>query len=238
MSKDENGYIVLETIGTFIPFVFLILSILTLVNIVTLQARVHYALTQAAETISIYCYTLEVTGVAQDLGVMNSRAARAGETISSIQDNMNTVINGIDNFPSGSTGEAMNNLLNTGEDIADDPKSVIQDMMNYGLRASASSAYGDLVRSLLNRYLANGNMTGDEYLLSVNVIGGLDGIQISGGPDGSVLINKDGAVELVAQYSIAYKFGALPLPFPKPELKVTQTVETQAWLNGHGKGYW
>ncbi|MCL2813906.1 MAG: hypothetical protein FWD23_04840 [Oscillospiraceae bacterium] len=50
----ENGYITIETLGTFLPFVFLVVSILSLVNIVTVQTRVHYALTQAANTISVY----------------------------------------------------------------------------------------------------------------------------------------------------------------------------------------
>ena len=45
MKRDENGYIVVETIGCFVLFVFLMTSILSLINIVTLQARVHYALT-------------------------------------------------------------------------------------------------------------------------------------------------------------------------------------------------
>jgi len=45
--------------GTFILFVFLSVSILGLVNIAALKARVHYAIAQAAETLSVYSYVLE-----------------------------------------------------------------------------------------------------------------------------------------------------------------------------------
>ena len=62
MKKDDNGYIVVETIFSFTLFVFLIISILSIINIVTVQARVHYAITQAAETISMYSYTLDAMG--------------------------------------------------------------------------------------------------------------------------------------------------------------------------------
>jgi len=56
MGKNEKGYITVETLGTFLPFVFLVVSILSLVNIVTVQTRVHYALTQTANTLSVYAH--------------------------------------------------------------------------------------------------------------------------------------------------------------------------------------
>ena len=59
MKRDQGGYIVVETIACFTLFVFLMMSILSLINIVTVQARVHYAITQAAETLSMYSYTLD-----------------------------------------------------------------------------------------------------------------------------------------------------------------------------------
>ena len=67
MRKDENGYIVVETIGAFTLFVFFVASILALINIVALQARVHNAITQAAQTVSMYSYVLELTGVSLSL---------------------------------------------------------------------------------------------------------------------------------------------------------------------------
>ena len=56
MRQDQRGYIVVETIGSFLLFTLLIVSILTMINIVTVQARVHAALTQACETVSMYSY--------------------------------------------------------------------------------------------------------------------------------------------------------------------------------------
>ena len=63
MQKDERGYIILEFVGSFLLFFLLIISVLSLVNIVTVQARIHYALTQTANMLSMYGYITHVTGV-------------------------------------------------------------------------------------------------------------------------------------------------------------------------------
>jgi len=69
MRKDERGYVIVETMGTFILFVFLMVSILSLVNIAALRAKVHHAITQAAQTLSVYSYVLEtdIAGAPADI---------------------------------------------------------------------------------------------------------------------------------------------------------------------------
>ena len=56
MGKDERGYIVLETISAFLLFTLLVIAILIIISIVTVQARIHYAITQTCETVSMYSY--------------------------------------------------------------------------------------------------------------------------------------------------------------------------------------
>ena len=56
MKKDEKGYIVVETVGIFIPFTLLLLAVVMLINVVTLQSKVQHALTNTAKTISIMTY--------------------------------------------------------------------------------------------------------------------------------------------------------------------------------------
>jgi len=250
MRKDQNGYIVVETIGTFIPFVLLIISILSLVNIVTLQSRVHYALTQAATTLSMYCYVLEVTKIANDLTTLDNKANKVTKEADEMKADINAVIAGIESLSASeikkNTTAVANRAYSWGSDIADDPKASLQLIMNYALNEGRNAIFGELVRPLVGRYLSNGEMSGDEYLRGVRVVDGLKGLKFyeftlfnlsSVGRENSVLINKDGDIKLVVSYEIEYTFGSLPLPF-KPTLKVTQTAKTKAWLNGSGKGYW
>jgi hypothetical protein len=71
MKKDENGYIVVETIGSFTLFVLFMASILTLINVTTVQARVHYALTQTANELATYSYVVHASEIA-DTGFMEN----------------------------------------------------------------------------------------------------------------------------------------------------------------------
>ena len=223
MRENENGYIVVETVGTFIPFVLLVISILSLVNIVTLQARVHNALTQAANTLSMYSYVLKATGVAD--GLMATDAKAAG-----VRENINSALIGIESLSKGygQSGNTGSRAWNWAEEMAGDPKAAIQGFANYGLSQLQSIVFAELARPLVGRYLANGEMSGDEYLSSVRVVS-LEFTDCS-------MVDRNGNVKMTVVYEIEYTFGALKLPFG-PNLKVTQTVITKAWLSGSGESY-
>ena len=252
MVKNEDGYIVVETIGAFVPFVLLVISILSLVNIVAVQARVHYALTQAANTLSMYSYTLEVLGVANSLTTLDSKADKTTMEKSALRGDINGVLAGIDSFSSanGATSGGVDDEKQTHgstERAVGDPKEVIQLLMNYGINELRNEVFEQLARPLVGRYLSNGEMSGDEYLQRGMVVNkktgttGLDALEFyqfsNFGLGNSTLIDSDGNVKLTVEYEIEYTFGGLPLPF-KPTLRITQTVSTKAWLNGSGKGYW
>lgn len=236
MHKDENGYIVVETIGTFIPFVLLIVSILSLINIVTVQSRVHYALTQAANTLSMYSYTLEATGIADILKTIDHKGSIVDNEVKKMQNDIGLVFDEIQALSLDEAqrhGEAaLERAHNWGESIADDPKNALQLVMNYGLNEGRNALFKNMVAPLVAGYLDNGKMTGKQYLEHVHVIGGLSGLDF----EGSTLIDMDGNVKITVKYEIEYKFGALPLPF-EPKLKINQSVKTKAWLNGSGEGY-
>ena len=216
----EGGYIVVESITTFILFVLLMLSILTLVNIVTVQARMHYALTQSADTLSMYSYTLEVTGAASAaMGVPRAGSKPSKGTIES-------VIDGILSLQGDSGTFSRADYI-----WVDDPVSAVGLVLGHWMDANFGES---LLRPLVGRYLSNGDQSGDEFLKSFNVEGGIGDLDFTG----SKFLDSNGNVSLTVKYNIQYKFGALPLPFPSPRLKVTQTVKTKAWLHGSGKGYW
>ena len=249
---DEKGYIIAETTGSFIPFVLLMVSILSLVNIVALQGRIHYAMTQAANTLSMYSYTLELLGIANDLTTLDTKSERIIREAGALRSDISSAISGIDSladisgaFESGD--RAVDRVLGWGEEIADDPNAALQQLMCYGISELRDRVFEEMARPLVGRYLANSDMSGDEYLKNVGVMNkttgarGLEALEFyqfslfEGG--NSVLIDHNGNVKLVATYEVEYTFGGLPLPF-KPTLKLSQTVVTKAWLNGSGEGYW
>ena len=248
IGKDNGGHIMVETVGTFVPLVLLVVSILSLVNIVAVQARVHYALTQAANTLSMYCYTLEVLGVADSMSAIDADAAR----ISGFGDDLESALSGVNgvmgspNAAGGAGGGAANRVFSMAEEAAADPQAALGVLLNYGMNDVVGYVFEGLARPLVGRYLANGNMSGDEYLRRSGVVSrqsgnrGLDALEFhqgnNSGLGSSALIDANGNVRLTVTYEVDYTFGALPLPFT-PTLRITQSVKTKAWLNGSGEGY-
>jgi hypothetical protein len=248
--KDESGHIVVETIGSFVPFLLLVISILSLVNIVAVQARVHYALTQAAGTLSMYCYTLEATGMADDLTLLSGQAAKARKGIADMKQDINDVIDGIENLSNVAGAVAAGERVVTraygwAGSALEDPKEALRILLSLTIDDFASAAFEQLARPMVGRYLANGDLSGDEYLTRMRVVNsatgrkGLQALEFNQAKGGraSSLLDSDGNVRLTVQYEIEYTFGGLPLPFT-PTLRITQTAVTKAWLGGSGKGYW
>ena len=260
MKKDENGYIVVETVGSFTMLVLLMWSILTLINIVTVQARVHYALSQTAQTISMYCYTLEKNGLADPIMKSQEKAESAQDEIDTFKGNLNNMISAIDSFKSSKNfsdvykaGEGIYNsgqgFYQQGQSLANqNPKDILQEFLNYGIDQAGSALFEQVLQPLMNRYLKNGELTGDEYLKAFGVEKGIRGLDFtltdlssglldldSTGNSNSKMLDAQGNVRIIVSYEVDYTFGALPLPFTK--LKFTQEVITKAWLGGNGEGY-
>lgn len=274
MKKDEGGYIVVETILCFVLFMLLMFSILSLVNIVTAQARIHYALTQTAETLSMYSYVLDVTGADEHIKNSAKRAEEMRGKGDALKGNMNTVINGLntlfqDNDTSGLTAAEVKSWVDkeTGavqqvveggsgavtevkgwiSDTAESPHQALQNVLNYALNTGGSVAVSELLMEpMVKHYLSNGLMDGESYLklagvkemhfYNINPLAmrqNADGtLEFVTGAQNSTLMDSEGNIWITVNYVMDYSFGALPLPFA-PELKISQTVKTKAWLGGY-----
>lgn len=250
MAKDEKGYIVLETISAFLLFTLLNIAILSMINIVTIQARIHAAITQACETVSMYCYVLDLTGTASHIQNNSAKAGAVQGQVDTFKTNVNGLLDGIKELAPdqiGEKGEAVLEQVESGIDsAAADPEAMLQYVLNYGLNQAGSAAFEGMVRPLVGRYLSNGSLTGDQYLRNYGVKDGLAGLDFynfdaldlhSTGANDSMLLDASGNVKIVVQYDVDYSFGALILPFDEPKLHVTQEVVTKAWLGGEGEGY-
>jgi len=212
MRKDDSGYIVVETIGAFLLFVLMIVSILALVGVVALQARMHHAITQAAQTVSMYSYLSEISNAAE---------------------NPNDVMDGlkaITGFASiiGGGGSSGGNPSDAASDLFSDPEALVKAFRNGPEESS--------VKSLIGRYLRNGPLSGDQYLRSVGVSGGVNSLNIAITTSSvSTPTRNETSYILTVRYEVDYAFGGLPLPFAK--LRVTQSAATRAWLGGSGVRY-
>ena len=236
MRKDENGYIVVETVLAFMLFVFLNLSILTLINIVTVQSRVHYAITQTANELSMYSYIIEATGLSDAVMGMGEAGGEGRDLIDSVIGDVNTIRGGVsagsgsvlDNF--GIIVDAIGGLSGSVGGALQDPQETLHNLLMYGLDRAMNAAMQEIVYKMVEKHLAIGSVGADAYLRNYSVNNGVRGIML----DESVFINSDGDIIIVAEYKIDYAagLGFLPLPAEMRELTVRQTAKTKAWLGG------
>ena len=240
MRKDEGGSILIEFVGSFLLFVLLIMSILSLINIVTVQSRMHFALTQTANMLSKYGYVLHVTGLDERFMSVDATRADVNADIGRVRADIEQVFTGISDL--GATFGGVQNTVNQAEGwiegFADNPAGAIQVLTQYAMGELGGAGFELMLRGLVTHYLRNGEMSGAEYLLSVGITEPLQFYAFSlGSSDGnSVLLDRNGNVRITVQYYIDYSFMGLRLPF-EPRLRVTQSVMTKMWLGGSGTGY-
>lgn len=236
MQKNEDGYIVVETIGTFMLFTLLVVSILSLINIVTIQTRVHYALTQTANELSMYSYVIDALGLSNDIKALDETGRQVESDIDTMRSDLNAIQSGLTTSSSSTIDffdnlaavvDAVGGLSGTAGNMLQDPKGTFVNVVMYGLDTLKNQAMQEFViLPMLEKYLNNGNQDADAFLTSYGVVGGLDSFLL----DGSVFIDSEGDITIVASYEIDYTFGILPLPFAT--IQVEQTAKTKAWLGG------
>jgi len=246
MRKDENGYIVVETIGSFMLFVFLMISILTLINITIVQSKVHYALTQTANELSMYSYVVDALGLTDTVKTTSETGEEVQGQINSVVNDINSIQSGVSGM-TGGTADFMSNLnivmdsvgslSGTIDGVIQDPSGTFYNVLLYGLDKTKNYAMQELViRPMVEKYMKNGDVSANDYLRRFNVIEeGGELLDLST----SVYINSAGDIVIVAEYKInyAYGLGALPLPEAMKTLTITQTAKTKAWLGGEGERY-
>lgn len=248
MKRDEKGYIVVETLLAFVLYLLAMLSILSLVNISVVQSRIHYAITEACESISMYSYIFQVTGQAKHITGLSGKAASAISNANDVVSSLNKIIDSGRNLDANGLSAGASGLKETAAKIK--PKDILAAMVQNMQDILFASCMDALTRHYLdNEYYADASVkqSGDEYLIQNNV---LDTVTFNGqygigfnnynislqlGEGGSTFLDKNGDITISVLYEIDYRFGGLKLPFTK--LKIRQVVKTRAWLNGDGDGY-
>lgn len=166
-TSEENGVVTVEATISLTAFMFAIITILTIVNIALVQAKVAIAINTTARELSQYSYLYSLTGFNKSEAELAEAGKNDTQSISTIMTNVDTVFNEIQNL--GNTGkqeytnidditnamdsamESINNMQTAGgniedaiKDIADDPKKII-----YGMSKLVASKGLDFAKSRL-----------------------------------------------------------------------------------------
>lgn len=249
--KSEYGAVVIEASISLPVFMFLIVTILSLVNICIAQTKIGLALNATAKEISQYSYLYSLSGLDK---VQEGNYEAAGEIKASL-DNTLAGITGLCNslggikkegnaIVSGDTGiesgfENIKGELKNGqasadkiyhelEQMAGDPKKYILGVARLGLNevtevAKSRAIAGPLTKVFIQKHLKSyENQICDEYLKHLGIKEGLDGIDFS---NSVIFLNGSDNIILVAEY----KIHVIELLNHDIALQFTQSAATKAW---------
>lgn len=251
MRGDERGAILIEFVGAYLIFFLLIFSVLALVNVISVMARVQNAAAQAANTLSMYSYVLRSSGLDERVaaypatGIAKPVPDGAEAYVDKIREGLGA-LNGLSMSSSITSGsfhwEAVTVDFYTDGGDWGRPGAVFQMVADLGLGEMKNAGFyklGTGAQRLLLHYLANGSATGEEYLDGFRVrIPEVRGFMspFDNMLNASALIGLDGELRLTVSYDMDYTFFGLPLPIKR--LDLFHTVMTEPWLGGSGEGYW
>lgn len=257
MIRDEDGYLVIEASITFTLFILLIVSILSLINISAAQARVHNALTQTANTLSVYSYILHRTKLD---GILQKSANKAYEIESGAVDIKNQGEEIINDAKNSAKFDSLKNimekpnqfrgLVGKTKSLSDsvdsyqkahfaNPSDAVKSLATFGIDLAKGKLSAMAIEPLLRHYLSNDEINGDSYVknlkfdLDLDDAGEASDIRLL---DKAEIVDKDNNIVLIADYDIEYGFSILKLSHSK--LHIHQEVSTKVWGGGAGPCYW
>lgn len=253
--KGEHGSVTVEATISLTSFMFAIVTILTVVNICIVQAKISNAINITAKEISQYSYLYSLTGFQKSEAELAESTEYATQNIDSIMGDINTVFNEIENL--GNTGKescvsiesissgwesikniegAGSSLYDTMEDIAKDPKQMI-----FGVAKLAASKSMDLAKSRLiaaplakvmcKKHLVNeddGNV--ETYLKALGVVPDANGSYYDSLDFSKSSLFPGGSNEITINVAYDVKvITLLPIDFT---FHFNQTAITHGWLAG------
>lgn len=257
--KAEKGAITVEATISLSAFMFAIVTILSIINICTVQAKIGVAINTTAKELSQYCYLYSLTGFAESEAKLRENGVEDTQELNAIMGNIGTVFDEIQNLGEGNpqsdidvdtimadveskigsvenieaAGSAIGNSLET---IAEDPKSLIMGMAKMlasdGLELAKSKIIAaPLSKGLCKKHLVNSSESDVEaYLKSLGIVPGADGKYLSGLDFSESTLFPYGSNEITV--SVNYKVKVIPLLPIDFEYEFRQTAITNGWLAG------
>lgn len=247
MRKDkETGAIVVEATIALTAFMFAIFTILSIVNICFIQAKVGIALNTAAKEISQYSYLYYALGIDNLEAKFNEGTSDpkqlAEDTIDGVGIMMSSLSNAASSAESGDfdtmISEIQNGATNVdslvtkyADKLKNDPKGFILGMGKMATNELKEEGKVILAQILAKVFMEKNLMStpnddADAYLKSYGVVDGMDGLDFN--YTTFLAYGTSNEIQLVCTYDVRV-LQLLGIDF---NFKIRQCSKTTAWGNG------
>ena len=244
--KEQRGAIVMEATISLTVFIFLIFTILSIVDVCYVQSKIGVALDSATKEISQYMYlyykleipTLEASlaeGTADTKDVATQTIDGLNIMTDSLQQGKQSVESGnfAELYQAASNGaQTAKGLANTyGQKLSEDPKGFILGMAKMAgneLKEEGKALLGQvLARAFMDKNLKNyAGQSSDAFLRQYHVVNGLDGLDFN--YTSLMAYGTSNQIQLVCTYEVRI----IRLLNIDVKVKFRKVSRTNAWGNG------
>lgn len=256
--KSESGSVTVEATISLSAFMFAIVTLLTIINICIVQARVSYAINTTAKEISQYSYLYALTGLNESQAGLEAAGQEDTLPLNNVFNDINTMYNEIENL--GNTGlsspdvsdiaakwdsisGSLDNLQDSGaalasdiEEIAKNPKQIIFGVAKLAAGSVMDTAKSKLIMEPLAKAMCRKHLVStkdgdvEAYLKSLGVVPDATGSYYKGLDfNGSTLFpNGSNEIKVCVSYDVKV-IALLPIDF---SFHFEQTAITHGWLAG------
>lgn len=253
----ESGSVTIEATISLSAFMFAIVTLLTIVNICVVQAKMSVAINSAAKELSHYSYLYSLTGIPGAKAELENAATDAKKDLDGVLTDVNTVFTEIQNLGNsdpetgnnvedvlsgleesyGKISEATGSLKSNLETLAADPKGVAMGLAKIAVTEGWDLATSRLIAAPLAKGLCKKNLVPEKngnveaYLKNLGIQPGANGSYLDGLDFSRSSIFANGSNEI--RITVSYDVKVIPLLPINFTFHFCQTAVTHGWLAGN-----
>lgn len=244
-TNREKGMMTVEAVLSLVPFIMVVLGIISFINIFMVHNKVQYAMFQAGSELTAYTYFYEALGLrSADMDLGEDIDKETVEIDATIKETTEFIgqLESLSTDTITDTIESGKEAVDAGVTLVSDPQDLLRNLVYYGIEkgedALKSWILDTIASALVPTYLEStfspsNPMTADEYLKNAGVVNGVKGLDFSE----SQFFEDDEykMIDIVAEYDLEISF--FELFIKKPIVHVVQRCAVPAWLDGDGVHY-
>lgn len=214
--KNQEGAIVIEATIALTTFMFLIVTILSIVNICLVQAKIGTLVHGIAKDISNYTYIYTMTGLNEKEQAISGKADYARNTIDTVTDSSTDTFDAIETLTSAALDkEFWSSMLNL--------------VAEGGIQEVKGIAIDKVCKMAAEKRLSNGGADADSYLMKLGIEDGIEGLDFT---DSVFCAGGGDDIKII----VSYKVHLLELLGVDFDFNFEQCAYTKTWCARTGSG--
>lgn len=238
--EQESGMMTVEAVLSLVPFILVILGIISFTNIFMVHNKIQHAIYEAANELSAYTYLYQALGIRDGDGKLQSDIKTDTAELNSFLESIEKARESLAELNADDFQKHGSDAVETGMGFLEDPLSLVRALVYEGIdsveKAAKNFLISYLAQGLTEKYLdssflENGGQSADAYLKAYGVKEGK--LDFSN----STLFIDDSlkTIDIVVEYDLEIYFFKLFLK--EPTIHVVQRAVVPAWLDGDGGTY-